>query len=98
MALSVSKMKITKLKMIRIGAGLTCEEMARFIGLHPTQYSRLENNWDRRVTATTNDKFVAALGEGFKFLMQPVEVSELEPMVQRAEKSYAAQKCEGHAL
>lgn len=91
-------MKITKLKMIRLTAGLTCEEMAHFIELHPTQYSRLENNWDRRVTAATNNKFIAALGEGFNFLMQPVEVPELDPMVQRAEKSYAAQICEDHVI
>jgi DNA-binding XRE family transcriptional regulator len=83
-------MKITKLKMIRIGAGLTCEEMGRFIGLHPTQYSRLENNWDRRVTSDTNNKFVTALGEGFDFLMQPVEMVELEPMVKRAAQSVTA--------
>jgi transcriptional regulator with XRE-family HTH domain len=89
-------MKITKLKMIRLAAGITCEEMSRFIGLHPTQYSRLENNWERRVTAATNHKLIAALGEGFNFLMQPVEVPELAPMVQRAAKSSAAQICEGH--
>ena len=91
-------MKITKLKMIRLAAGLTCEEMGRFIGLHPTQYSRLENNWDRRVTASTNSKFMRALGEGFDFLMEPVEFSELEPMVQRATKLSTTQKCEDHVL
>lgn len=91
-------MKITKLKMIRLTAGFTCEEMAHFIELRPTQYSRLENNWDRRVTAATNNKFIAAFGEGFNFLMQPVEVPELEPMVQRAAKSYAAQICEDHVI
>jgi hypothetical protein len=64
--------------------------MGRFIGLHPTLYSKLENNWDRRVNSVTNDKLVAALGEGFDFLMQPVEVGELEPMVRKAEKSVAA--------
>jgi len=91
-------MKITKLKMIRLTAGLTCEEMGRFIGLHPTQYSRLENHWDRRVTASTNSKFTRALGEGFDFLMEPVEFSELESMVQRATKSSTTQKCEDHVL
>ncbi|MGC8659237.1 MAG: helix-turn-helix domain-containing protein [Desulfomonilaceae bacterium] len=91
-------MKVTKLKMIRLVAGLSREEMADFIELHPTQYSRLENNWDRRVTAATNNKFIAALGEGFNFLMQPVEVPELDPLIQRAAKSYAAQICEGHVL
>ncbi len=78
-------MKITKLKMIRLAAGLTCEEMGRFIGLHPTQYSRLENHWDRRVTASTNSKFIRALGEGFDFLMEPVDVPELESFIERVE-------------
>ncbi|MDA8408563.1 MAG: helix-turn-helix transcriptional regulator [Deltaproteobacteria bacterium] len=91
-------MKITKLKIIRLTAGLTCEEMGRFIGLHPTQYLRLENNWDRRVTADTDNKLIAALGEGFNFLMLPVEVPELDPLIQRAEKSYAAQICEDHVI
>jgi hypothetical protein len=79
------EMKITKLKMIRLTAGLTCEEMAHFIALHPTQYSRLENNWERRVSAATNYKFITALGEGFNFLMEPVEVPELEPLIERVE-------------
>ncbi len=83
-------MRITKLKMIRLAAGLTCEEMGQFIGLHFTQYSRMENNWERRVTPATNDKFIVALGEGFEFLMQPVEVLELAPMIERAAKSVAA--------
>ena len=83
-------MKITKLKMIRLTAGLTCEEMGRLIGLHFTQYSRLENYCEHRVSDATNEKFIAALGEGFEFLMQPVEIAELEPMVNRARKSVAA--------
>lgn len=83
-------MQISKLKMIRLVAGLTCAEMGHFIGIHPTQYSRLENQWDRRISATVNNRLVAALGEGFDFLMQPVEVGELEPIVRRVEKSVAA--------
>jgi DNA-binding XRE family transcriptional regulator len=83
-------MKITKLKMIRLMAGLTCQEMGRLIGIHYTQYSRMENRWEHKVTPATNDKFIIALGVGFDFLMEPVEFSELEPMVQRAAKSFAA--------
>ena len=83
-------MRMTKLKLIRLSTGLTCEEMGRLVGLHPTAYSRMENNWDRRVSRKTNDRLVAVLGEGFDFLMEPFEVEELKPIIRRIEKSVAA--------
>ncbi len=83
-------MRITKLKLIRLSAGLGCVEMGRLIGIHPSQYSRMENNWERRVNRATNDKLVRTFGEGFDFLMEPIEVSDLEPIIRKVEKSVAA--------
>ena len=83
-------MTLTRLKAIRLSAGLTCQEMGRFIGIHPTRYSRLENNWEHRVHDATNKQLMSVLGEGFDYLMQPVEFPNLESIVQRVKKLVAA--------
>lgn len=83
-------MRMTKLKLIRLTAGLSCAEMGRLVGLHATAYSRMENNWDRRVNRKTNERLVAVFGEGFDFLMEPFEIDELKPIIRRIEKTVAA--------
>jgi DNA replication protein DnaD len=64
--------------------------MGRLIGMHPSQYSRIRNNLERRVNQAKNEKLVRLFGEGFDFLMEPVEVEEIEHMVRRMEKTVAA--------
>lgn len=65
-------MIITKLNMIRLTTGSTREEMAQFICLNPTHYSRLENYWEQGDSAATNDKLVTVIGDSFGLLMEPV--------------------------
>lgn len=85
----MNKRRFTRLKALRLTLGLSSEQMADFIGIDKTRYSRIENFWEVRATRKLNERFVSALGEGFDFMVEPVELPELEVISQRIQQRVA---------
>ncbi len=65
-------MRLTKMKMIKLSARLSREEMEQLILLNQLQYSRLQNHSERLVSVATNDQFITTFVEVFMFLIKPI--------------------------
>ncbi len=81
--------RFTRLKALRLMLGLSNEQMAELIGIDKSRYSRLENYWETRASRKLNEKFVAAVGEGFDFLMMPAIEPEVAPLTEQLRERVA---------
>lgn len=67
---------VKRIKLIRIQAGATLDEMASAIGISKPQLSQIEQGWIGRVNDRLNEKLINVFGESFDWLTEDVEYFE----------------------
>lgn len=64
--------KVKRIKLIRIQAGATLDEMSSAIGITKPLLSQIEQGWIGKVNDRINEKLIEFFGESFDWLTEDV--------------------------
>lgn len=82
--------KVKRIKLIRIQAGATLDEMASIVGISKPQLSQIEQGWIGKVNERLNEKLIRVFGESFDWLTQDVEYFEPRESAQLLKQRHVA--------